>query len=68
MNDLPSWLREFVGVVKIKQHQGYVFYVNGEISDDALYIVQSMYEGVKINALQTEELNRMKITQQYERS
>ncbi len=50
MSKLPSWLRDFVGVVEIKQHQGYVFYVNGEISHDALHIVQSMYDGVKINA------------------
>jgi hypothetical protein len=51
MSELPSWLRDFVGVVEIKQYQGYVFYVNGEISHDALHIVQSMYDGVKINAL-----------------
>jgi len=50
MNELPSWLRDFVGIVEIKQLEGYVFYVNGEISDDAIYIVQSMYDGVKINA------------------
>jgi len=52
MGDIPDWLRDFISVVEVKQLQGYIFYVNGELSLDATYIVESMYEGRKINAFQ----------------
>ena len=51
MSDLPDWLRDFVSVVELKQHQGYAFYVAGEISQDSEHIVKSMWKGITINAV-----------------
>lgn len=51
MSDLPDWLRDFVSVVELKQHQGYAFYVAGEISQDSEHIVKSMWKGITVNAV-----------------
>ena len=51
MSDIPDWLRDFVSVVELNQHQGYAFYVAGEISQDSEHIVRSMWKGIPINAV-----------------
>jgi hypothetical protein len=51
MSKLPDWLQDFVSIVEVKQSQGYTFYVNGEVSQDSKYIVKSLWEGIKINAV-----------------
>ena len=50
MGDIPAWLRDFISVVEVIQIQGYIFYVDGELSVEAKHIVESMYQGRKINA------------------
>jgi hypothetical protein len=51
MSDLPDWLQDVVSIVEVKQSKGYTFYVNGEVSQDSKYIVKSLWEGRKINAV-----------------